>query len=119
MAEKNKDSLKQIENTIRYFDGKKLYESSIAFYKALGYESDKTDRISPNTFGGFLSSFNIKAESFNNEKAMATNWEKVEFVFQLSTDELSGQSELFDNKKIDNKRIESYLFFSKGLNHLS
>ena len=112
MAEKNKDSLKQIENTIRYFDGKKLYESSIAFYKALGYESDKTDRISPNTFGGFLSSFNIKAESFNNEKAMATNWEKVEFVFQLSTDELSGQSELFDNKKIDNKRIESYLFFS-------
>ena len=44
MTDKDYDKLKQIEQAIQAFNSKKLYESSLAFYKALDYTSNKTVR---------------------------------------------------------------------------
>ena len=59
MTEKDYDKLKQIEEAIKAFNSRKLYESSLALYKALDYQSNKTERISPNDFEGFIDSFNL------------------------------------------------------------
>jgi hypothetical protein len=41
-------------------------------------------------------------------------WETVDFLFQLTDEEISRTKSLFDTSKVDvsDKRIESYLFFA-------
>ena len=56
MIEKDYDKLKQIEEAIQSFTNKKLYESSIAFFKALDYQSNKTAQLSSNNFDAFIDS---------------------------------------------------------------
>lgn len=43
MTDKDYDKLKQIEEAVQSFDSRKLYESSIALFKSLDYQSTKTD----------------------------------------------------------------------------
>ena len=59
MAEKESDKLIQIEEAIQSFNNKKLYESSIAFFKSLDYQSNKTAQLSSNNYDGFIDSFNL------------------------------------------------------------
>lgn len=112
MAEKDYEKLKQIEEAITSFSSKKLYESSLAFFNALDYSSNKTDRLKPATFEGFLESFNISKNTINKEKAIVTDWEQVEFIFQVSDSEITQVQSLFDTGNIDKNEYQSFLFFA-------
>lgn len=77
MTEKDYDKLKRIEEAIQAFNSKKLYESSIALFKALDYQSNKTERIIPATFDGLLDSFNIPKSAINKENALVSHWKQI------------------------------------------
>jgi type I restriction-modification system DNA methylase subunit len=115
MTEKDYEKLKQIEVAITSFNSKKLYESSIAFYKALDYQSNKTVRLTPNNFEGFLDSFNLSKNSINKEKALVEHWKQIEFIFQVGDAEITRIQSLFDTQSVDTNEYQSFLFFTLQL----
>ena len=70
-------ALKQIEEAIKNFNSATLYESSVALYKALDYQSNKTERISPNNYDGFTDSFNLAKNAINKDKALVNHWKHI------------------------------------------
>lgn len=112
MTDKDYDKLKLIEECIQAFDTEKLYESSIAFFKALDYQSNKTQLISPNNFEGFIDSFNLSKNSINKEKALVDQWKRIEFIFQVADSEITRIQSLFDTREVDKNEYQSFLFFT-------
>lgn len=112
MTDKDYDKLKQIEDAIQFFNGNKLYESSIILFKALDYLSRKTERISPNNFDGFIDNFNISKNLINKDKAFVGHWNKVEFIFQVADSEITRIQTLFDTNEVDRNEYQSFLFFA-------
>ena len=112
MTEKDYDKLKQIEEAIQAFDTKKLYESSLALYKSLDYQSNKTERISPNNYEGFIENFSLPKNSINKEKAFASHWKHIEFIFQVADSEITRVQSLFDTGEVDRNEYQSFLFFT-------
>jgi hypothetical protein len=112
MTDKDYDKLKQIEEAIQAFNSKKLYESSLALYKALDYQSNKTERISPATFEGFIDSFNLSKNAINKDKAFVSHWKQIEFIFQVADSEITRVQSLFDTGEVDRNEYQSFLFFT-------
>lgn len=112
MVEKYYDKLKQIEEAIQAFDNKKLYESSLAIYKSLDYQSNKTERISPSNFEGLLDNFSIPKNVINKEKALVSHWKNIEFIFQVADSEITRVQSLFDAGEVDRNEYQSFLFFT-------
>lgn len=117
MIEAVLDTKKKIEQNISDFAKKNLYDASKSLLNSLGYNSDKTLKLSPNDFVGFSQVFDISRNNFNEEKACVKDWNKVDIIFQLGDDDLSSQSALFDTKRVDNRIIESFLFLAMELKH--
>lgn len=112
MTEKDYDKLKQIEEAIQSFNSKKLYESSLALFKALNYQSNKTEHISPNNFDGFIDSFNLPKNAINKDKAFVSHWKQIEFIFQIADSEITRMQSLFDTGEVDKNEYQSFLFFT-------
>lgn len=83
---------------------------------AMGYHSKKRIKLEPNTAKGFLNTF--QHESLNSESALCDEWITVDFLFQLTADEIdSGNSKVVKNQ-VNTREYESYLFFCIDLqNH--
>lgn len=112
MTDRDYDKLKRIEDAIHAFDGNRLYESSVAFFHALDYHSEKTGRLSPATYEGFLEDFSIPKNSINQEKALNDHWKRIEFIFQVADAEITRVQSLFDTGKVDRNEYQSFLFFT-------
>lgn len=112
MTDRDYEKLKKIEEAIQSFSSSKLYESSITLYKALDYQSNKTVRLSPATFDGFIDSFNFSKNAINKEKALASHWNQVEFIFQVADSEITRVQSLFDTGEVDKNEYQSFLFFT-------
>ena len=63
---------------------------------ALGYRSEKTFAIEPNTAEGFreLLAAAGRAEDFNPTRALADQWRSVDLLFQLTAAELAVPSQM-------------------------
>ena len=51
----------------------------------------------------------------NKERALVDEWESIDFLFQLTDNDLSGNGQtnlMFESGPIDNTNFESYLFFA-------
>ncbi len=136
MTDKDNDKLKLIEEAIQAFakdlegfqkpsrssewsddnefqkPSRSLLKSSLAFFKALGYTSNKTAQLSPNTFDGFLDSFNLPKNSINKEKALVSHWTNIEFIFQIADSEIKHIQSLFNTGEVDKNEYQSFLFFA-------
>lgn len=109
------DFKKQIEANLHSFLSGNLKQNALRFLKTLGYESDKKIDLQPNTAEGFKAFLKQNSEQLTNEKkAHLDEWETVDFLFQLTDEEISRTKSLFDTSKVDvsDKRIDSYLFFA-------
>lgn len=117
MTEQEKKNLIK-ESLIRFGVGLFL-QNSLALFSALGYESDKRRKLTPNTPQNFLTTF-AEDKSFNSKKALVTHWQSVDLLFQLTDEELGSSDHPrlpFDSsKKMDTAIIQSYLFFGIHLN---
>jgi hypothetical protein len=94
-----------------------LRSNATRLFNTLGYTSEKTIELTPNTPENFLHEVD-QQKRLRKDKALFSKWKSVDFVFQITGEEIkaggSAQISLqFDpHKKIDNRIIESYLFLA-------
>jgi len=105
-----------IQQRIQAFETGNLRDNALALLGTLGYASEKRITLAPNTVDSFLAAFDA-AGIFRKKEARAVDWKSVDFLFQLTDDEIKlagGQGMLgFDSStKVDNRLIQSYLFFA-------
>ena len=107
---------KKIEQALHQFASGNLADNAKHLFDVLGYESQRTMRLEPNTSDSFLSAFNLQDnQGFNPERALIAKWESIDVLFQLTEDEIGNNPNLeidFGDGDIDEARMESYLFFS-------
>jgi len=109
-----------IIESLKSFNKGALLKNATALFNTLGYNSDKTFELSPNSAENFLYTFD-EQNSFRRDNAFCCKWQSIDIIFQLSDEEIyalgSGQRTIqFDtHKEIDNKIIESYLFIALQL----
>jgi len=83
-------------------------------YRFSANRSDRTIELGgsdPDKFIEFVQS-NSAAGTFNEEKALCSQWKSADLLFQLTDEELSGQQSLFEDNEISPGLMQSYLFFA-------
>src|SRR6266498_243416 len=115
------DSLERkqaIEASLKSFGSQPLEKAALDLFEALGYKSTKRIALKPNTAKTFTEHF-AKDKPLNPDHALLADWQSVDFLFQLTEDEIKsvGQGNfVFEGKgKYNNTVIESYLFFAIAL----
>jgi adenine-specific DNA-methyltransferase len=107
----------QIQEALANLIKRPLVDSARDFFAVLGYKSDRRIDIIPNTADGFVGQFG----ALNTDKALITEWRSVDFLFQLTDEEvraaaLGSQSSLFGSQdKYEGAIVESYLFIGLEL----
>ena len=106
----------EIEQALHQFANGNLAENAKHLLNVLGYESQRTMQLDPNTSDSFLSAFNLQDnQGINPERALIAKWESIDVLFQLTEDEIGNNPNLeidFGDGGIDGARMESYLFFA-------
>ena len=113
----NTDTRHQIETALRAFSGADLRAASIGLLNSLGYQSEKTLDLD-HTPDAFLAEFDKRDRKFRKDKALFDRWKSVEFLFQITDDEVQsagGQAGLDFQSGFDVRNYQSYLFFSLDL----
>lgn len=100
-----------IETSLENFQKGDLYQNAINLFEVLGYNTKRQAPLEKKDYNTFKSSFIEDINKFNEEKALVKEWKYVDFLFQLSKEEISNTTSLFDTGRVDNTIIESYLFF--------
>ena len=106
-----------IKNTLKHFTDGNLADTARHLLETLGYRSDRTMSLEPNTAAEFILNFD-PSNTMNAERALLDEWESIDLLFQLTGDEisLSDQATLgFEADGIDNSIYQSYLFFALKL----
>ena len=110
----------KIEQALHQFASGDLADNAKHLLNVLGYESQRTMQLDPNTSDGFLSAFELEdEEKFNPKRALVEEWESIDLLFQLTEEEIRDNRNLeidFGEGGIDDTRMESYLFFAIKLN---
>lgn len=111
------DVLKKLQN----LPSSDFREGHIELLNTLGYRSDKTmpiPKANPEKFIQIAESGS--GAKIDKAKAKYEDWKKADILFQLTDEELSGQSSLFEATELKPKLLQSYLFFAielKGLRY--
>jgi hypothetical protein len=103
--------------SLKGFADKPLVAAATALFESLGYRSEKRIALKPNTPETFVATF-AKEKPLNSETALLADWQSVDFLFQLTDDEVraaagGNQQFLFESKgEWQGASMESYLFFA-------
>lgn len=106
------DIRQQIEQAIKQFTTGTARDCTRKLLNVLGYQSDKTVEIAPNTWQGFNDNFISSGSPFSTDSAMVSEWKNIDIIFQLTDEELSKTRSLFQTNQIQQGLMASYLFFS-------
>ena len=107
----------KIAEALQCFRSGNLAQNARDLLNTLGYHSDLEMDIEPNTAKGFIAEFDL-SDKMNRERAQIDDWVSIDLLFQLREEEITESDKIqipFDNRQIDNTRIESYLFFALKL----
>lgn len=108
------DLRERIEAALAAFLRQPNREAAVNFLATLGYRSDRTLNLgdsSPRRFLEFVNSLTGNT-SFNESKALFSDWVSADLLFQITDGELSGQEGLFKDTAIEAGLLHSYLFFA-------
>ena len=112
---------KNIEQALKDFQRGALATNAKNLLDTLGYESEITLDLETNLAEEFISYFD-EFGKLNTERAIVDEWESIDFLCQLTEEEISGTGQTriaFKNKRLDNTVIESYVFFALKLRESS
>ncbi|MBM4167535.1 MAG: hypothetical protein FJ215_00005, partial [Ignavibacteria bacterium] len=107
----NEDVKKRIEQSLKAFAQGNLTKNALGLFQTLGYATDRQAPLDKPTYAQFKETFIQAGSRFNEEKAQANDWKYVDLLFQLTKEEVSRNTSLFDTKQVDRTIIETYLFF--------
>lgn len=105
------DLKKAILENLRNFRNGDLLHNAKAILNTLGYQSDKTVDLSPNTPENFVETFG-QITSLNADKALLKKWRTVDLIFQLTDEELNLAKVSNLRKDFEPKIYQSYLFIA-------
>src|SRR5438093_1127051 len=77
-----------IQAAIKKFETQPLAEAASDLFAVLGYASNKKLPLKPNTPENFLAKF-AHGRSFNEKNLSPEEWKSVDFLFQLTDDEIT------------------------------
>ena len=106
-----------IAEALKAFGNGSLRSNATRLFNTLGYTSEKTIELSPNTPESFLNEID-QHNRLRKDRALFSRWKGVDFVFQITGEEIkAGGSDQFSlqfdaHKKIDNRIFESYIFLA-------
>jgi type I restriction-modification system DNA methylase subunit len=111
---------KAVQNALNDLASGMLTEKAVRLFEVLGYNTERQAPFVNPSFNEFRDSYVDGNARFSEEKAIVSDWNYVDLLFQLSGEEIKKQTSLFDVKKVvtsgDSKiAMESYLFFAIGL----
>ena len=112
---------KKIDQALKDFQNGTLIDNARNLLNTLGYESEITLDLETNLAEEFISYFD-EFGKLNTERAIVDEWESIDFLCQLTEEEISGTGQTriaFKNKQLDNTVIESYVFFALKLRESS
>ena len=107
----------QIKTALQRFTDGDLAENAHHLLNTLGYRSQRTLSLEPHTADGFVAHFDPH-NAMNRERGLLNDWESIDFLFQLTDDEITLDNQTtfsFEDSGIDNSVYESYLFFALKL----
>ena len=107
----------EIKSALQRFDDGNLVENARNLLNTLGYRSERMLSLEPNTADGFVEHFDPH-NTMNRERAQMSEWESIDFLFQLTDDEIIQSEQTtfhFEGSGVDQNRYESYLFFTLKL----
>jgi len=110
-------SKEQIQDALKAFASGNLRDNARRLFNVLGYRSERRQDLSPNTAEEFLATFDPE-KKLNAKTALLDGWLSIDLLFQLTSDEINQtmQGRLsFSGGRVDDKIIESYLFFAVDL----
>ncbi len=84
-----------------------------AFFATLGYNGTRTFPLSG--VDDFLTEFDPAGDLRARRKAFLTEWRSIDILFQLTDDDLTGEGTLFEETRVDQGLMRSYLFFHIAL----
>ncbi len=107
-----------IQRALRNFTDGNLAENATHLLKVLGYESQRTLNREANTPEAFLEDFDPDKE-INPAKARFHEWQTVDFLFQLTADEIRQHTQemitFHEDAGVDESIYQSYLFLAVKL----
>ena len=77
----------EIKQGLQAFSQGNLRDNALALLNTLGYQSEKTIDLD-NTPDAFLAEFDKRDRKFRKDKALFERWKSVEFLFQITYDEV-------------------------------
>ena len=106
----------KIKQAVKNMGLNPLFESSTAFFKVLGYNSNRQNRLNHGDYAEFASNFvddnpNITDPDKFKQKARTDQWHTIELLFQLTDTEMGN----FSAGQFDDTIINAYLFFALEL----
>ncbi len=102
-----------ITQALKRFGNTNLAENARNLLNTLDYRSTRTIALEPNTADGFVGAFDPNGK-MNPERAQVDEWESIDFLFQLTEEEITGNGSVtmdFGNSEVDQQLYQSYLFF--------
>lgn len=111
MAER-KQLLSNIRRSLNELNEGSSASGGSGLLNELGYRSERTFDLTPNTFEGFYISFGRDTDGFSLENAHAKDWRSADILFQLTDEDLSSAKSLFDAGALERDRYNSFLFMS-------
>jgi hypothetical protein len=103
-----------ISQSIQSLSNKPLRNNAIEFLRTLGYASDRTLDLGSSKPESFLDLVKQSSSDgvFNQQKALFDDWKSADLLFQLTDNELSPQSSLFQETDVQTGLLRSYVFFA-------
>lgn len=110
--------LKKIKESLQAFANQPLADAAIALFEVLGYKSNKRLKLSPNNHAQFVATF-AQGKPLNDKFALSDQWKSIDFLFQLTDDEViagSKQPTRFESLgEYNGSVMESYIFLAMEL----
>ncbi len=106
----HKNSITKALNCFRDGD---LAENARNLLNTLGCRSERTLSLEPNTAEGFIADFDPSSK-MNPERAQLDEWESINFLFQLTEEEITRSDSPtidFGGSEVEAHLYQSYLFF--------
>ena len=106
-----------IKIALKHFTGGNLADNARRLLDILGYRSERTMSLKPNTAEEFINHFD-PSNTMNANRALLDEWESIDILFQLTGDEITLSDQAapdFEGGGIDNSIYQSYLFFALKL----
>lgn len=101
-----------IQNKIKQFNSQNLKNVTVELLNLLGYNSERTIDLKNKSSQDFIEYLEENKIKLNETKAKIVDWLYVDFIFQLTDAEIREIGTIFNENKIENTIIESYLFMA-------